>query len=61
MKAFEYYKKHKEKDNTDNMVKLLDNIQTNYVTVAKEDAKAFKDAYILTPLELYDECVWMRI
>ena len=37
------------------MVKLLNNIQTNYVTATKADSKIFEKGYIPTPLELYQE------
>lgn len=53
-KAFELFGKYK---NVDNMVKQLDDIQTNYVTVTKSDVKMFDNGYIPTPLELYNEYV----
>jgi len=34
---------------------MLDNIDTNYVTVTNSDVKLFKDGYIPTPIELYND------
>ena len=36
---------------------MLDNIDTNYVTVTNSDAKLFKNGYIPTPLELVEDIV----
>ena len=36
---------------------MFDNIGTNYVTITNENAKLFKDCYIPTPLELYEEFI----
>ena len=36
---------------------MLDNIDTNYVTVTNADVKLFDNGYIPTPLELYEDFV----
>ena len=34
---------------------MLDNIDTNYVTVTNSDVNLFKDSNITTPIELYND------
>lgn len=34
---------------------MLDNIDTNYVTVTNSDVNLFKDSNIATPIELYND------
>jgi len=56
-KAAKFYKKAYGKDKVKQIYELLDNIDTNYVTVTNADVKLFDNGYIPTPIELYKEYV----
>lgn len=51
------YKKFYGKSEIGKIVFMLNNIETNYVTITNSDAKLFRNGYIPTPLELYKEFV----
>ena len=53
--TFNLYKKIYGKTETKRIVFMLDNIDTNYVTVTNNDIKLFDNGYIPTPFELYKE------
>ena len=49
------YKNISGKTEVKRILYMLDNIDTNYVTVTNSDVKLFKDGYIPTPIELYND------
>ena len=53
--VFKIYKNFYGKSGVKNIVHLLDDIETNYVTVTTSDSKLFEDRCIPTPLELFKE------
>lgn len=55
--TFRIYKNIYGKTEVKRIVFMLDNIDTNYVTVTNADVKLFDNGYIPTPLELYEEFV----
>lgn len=54
-KTYKIYKNIYGKTEVKRIIFMLDNIDTNYVTVTNADVKLFEDNYIPTPLELYKE------
>ena len=55
--TFRIYKNIYGKTEVKRIVFMLDNIDTNYVTVTNADVKLFDNGYIPTPVELYEEFV----
>ena len=55
--CFKIYRKLYGKDELKRLVFMLNNIDTNYVTVTTADVKLFYNHYIPSPLELYNECI----
>ena len=49
------YKNIYGKSEVKRILYMLDNIDTNYVTVTNSDVKLFKDRYIPTPIEVYND------
>ena len=49
------YKNIYGKSEVKRIIFMLDNIETNYLTVTNADKKLFDNGYIPTPLELYEE------
>ena len=52
---FRIYKNFYGRSGVKKLVKLLDNIETNYVTVTSADAKLFNNGCVPTPIELFKE------
>lgn len=53
--TFKIYKNIYGKKELKRLIFMLDNIDTNYVTITNTDGKLFDNGYIPTPLELYKE------
>ncbi len=56
-KCFEKYRQYYSSSEIKRFITLLDDIDTNYVTITNEDKKVFDDNYIPTPYELYQNFV----
>ena len=54
-KALKYYRNYYGKAKVKKLTTMLDDIDTNYVTVTNVDIKLFDSGYIPTPYELYKE------
>lgn len=54
-KTYNFYKQTYGKKETKRILGLFDLIDTNYVTATNDAVKLFKDRYIPTPMELYED------
>lgn len=54
-KCIKDYRKYYSSSEIKRYIRLLDDIDTNYVTITNEDKKTFDDNYIPTPYKLYQD------
>lgn len=60
-KALKYYRNCYGKTKVKRLITMLDDIDTNYVTVTNADVKLFDSGYIPTPYELYKEFMQRKL